>query len=606
MALEVVDKMKIGKYIKNTPVDSICWGGFFDNVRKDKYTEYDVLVFLIDSFIKKLDGNDYPNEKILVKYIISIGYFFWWSKENCEPDIEIISKIRVFEEKYLKYIERTNQKKSDNVITLINTLIKEIDENLGIEDSTSEEVSKYVASIIEMENKVKELTLELEEARKKIASYEKEKNESLKKSKKNADVLSELRDKVKRYEKIIKGLEKEIEVLKNRANCTQEDYDSLLEKYKAAQEKIDSLTVDFEGLKRLYDAQEVKISEYENHIRQNGKEMEESKSRLSFEKELDDKITILLFSGMFTVDQIVEKLQSDGSVYSVNDVRESLARIELKINISKQKEISFPREYGVCAPSVTTHSKFNLKAESDVLDIMVISDLHLQQMDYRVDRRLNALYDYCTKHGINYILNLGDLFNLTYDSKVTMETYTSHQKLIDEIVDKFPKDDKIVHFVLGGNHDRNAASLGFDSIEALSKRRDDFVSLGYSHSLLSISGSTKNEFIGLHHPNGWVVDDLDDFGSGATKIKSYLSQSCAGIPKNYIELFGHFHASRIDTINGIASVPSLFYDKERSGAWHIKVYLDKEKNIKHIVFIQLLADRELTKVSEVGYQKVIK
>ena len=43
MALEVVDKMRIGKYLKTTPYDELCWGGFFENARKDKYNDYDVL-----------------------------------------------------------------------------------------------------------------------------------------------------------------------------------------------------------------------------------------------------------------------------------------------------------------------------------------------------------------------------------------------------------------------------------------------------------------------------------------------------------------------------------------------------------------------------------
>ena len=28
VALEVVDKMRIGKYLKTTPYDELCWGGF--------------------------------------------------------------------------------------------------------------------------------------------------------------------------------------------------------------------------------------------------------------------------------------------------------------------------------------------------------------------------------------------------------------------------------------------------------------------------------------------------------------------------------------------------------------------------------------------------
>ena len=136
--------------------------------------------------------------------------------------------------------------------------------------------------------------------------------------------------------------------------------------------------------------------------------------------------------------------------------------------------------------------------------------------------------------------------------------------------------------------------------------RSDFVNLGYSHSAIGISGNTNDELIGIHHPKGWVVETVDDFDLGAGQITRYLEQSCSGLEKNYIDLFGHLHASRIDTVNGHGTVPSLFYDKERSGAWHVKIYLDKNKNIKYMVFIQLLAEKRLDKVSEVGYQRIIK
>jgi hypothetical protein len=69
MALEVVDKMRIGKYLKTTALDDLYWGGFFENVRKDKYSDYDVLVFLVDSFLTKISSASVSSEKLLMKYL---------------------------------------------------------------------------------------------------------------------------------------------------------------------------------------------------------------------------------------------------------------------------------------------------------------------------------------------------------------------------------------------------------------------------------------------------------------------------------------------------------------------------------------------------------
>ena len=606
MALEVVDKMRIGKYLKTTPYDELCWGGFFENARKDKYNDYDVLVFLVDSFIKKISGTEVSKEKLLMKYLVFINNFFWWANEKKQPAIQVEAKIRVFEEKYLEYIERTGQEKSEDIITTIRSMIELIDDEFGKEEESNKEVSKYVQSILEMENKIKELTTELEEARKTIRNFEKKKSDSAKKSKKSEETVDKLKIKVEDYEKIITDLTKQVNELKDRANCTQEEYDKLLNKYETAQLKVDDITIELKELRKERYEQSKLINKLEEKEEERISEKESLKQRIAFEKELDDKIIALLFAGEYTVDQIVKKLKKHGGNYSNIDVSESLERVKLRLSIINPKNISYPQEYGICAPGVKTHTNLNLSATGDVLDIMLISDLHLTEINNKVLKRVNAVYEYCAMYGIKYIMNLGDLFDLSYSSEFNMETYTQHQKLIEAIVKNFPQDDKIVHFVLGGNHDRNATSFGFDSIEELTNRRNDIVSLGYSHSTVNIKGSSNSDSIGLHHPNGWVIDTIDNFDLGANRINNYLEQNYSGREDNYIDLFGHFHASRLDTVNGFASLPSLFYDKERAGAWHVKIYLDEKKNIKHMVFIQLLAEKNLNKISEVGYQKIMK
>ena len=606
MALEVVDKMRIGKYLKTTPYDELCWGGFFENARKDKYNDYDVLVFLVDSFIKKISGTEVSKEKLLMKYLVFINNFFWWANEKKQPAIQVEAKIRVLEEKYLEYIERTGQEKSEDIITTIRSMIELIDDEFGKEEESDKEVSKYVQSILEMENKIKELTTELEEARKTIRNFEKKKSDSAKKSKKSEETVDKLKIKVEDYEKLITDLTKQVNELKDRANCTQEEYDKLLNKYETAQLKVDDITIELKELKKERYEQSKLINKLEQKEEERIVERESLKKRIAFEKELDDKIIALLFGGEYTVDQIVKKLKKHGDNYSNIDVSEALERVKLRLSIINPKNISYPQEYGICPQSVKTHTNLNLNASGDVLDIMLISDLHLTEMTNKVIKRMNAVYEYCAMYGIKYIMNLGDLFDLSYSSEFNIETYIQHQKLIEAIVKNFPQDDKIVHFVLGGNHDRNATSFGFDSIEELTNRRNDIVSLGYSHSTLNIKGSSNGDSIGLHHPNGWVVDTIDNFDLGANRINNYLEQNYSGREDNYIDLFGHFHASRLDTVNGFASLPSLFYDKERAGAWHVKIYLDEKKNIKHMVFIQLLAEKNLNKISEVGYQKIMK
>ena len=606
MALESFDKMRIIGYLKNTGLEDLCWGGFFEGVRKNKYNDYDVLVFLVDNIIKSLDNGDALTDKYLIKCIVYIDRFYWWASEKELPAVQVVAKMRVLKEKYEAYVSNKGQNVNEEIIKIFDDMMAEIDKEHGKEEVSSEEVSKYVQSILALEEHIRNLTKELGEARRTIEAKEKSEAADSKRSKKSSDIIAELKEKIAEYELLIKELKQQVEELSKRATCSQEEYEGLSSKYESLQRKMESLSGEYKDLKKSFDTQTRKLEKLQKKEEQREVEETSFKSRLAFEKELDDKIISLLFAGQYTVDQIVNKLREQGYSYSGIEVSESLSRIKLKLSIMNGKSISFPQAYGVCPPQIKTHTNLNLEAQGDVLELMIISDLHLTEMSTKVVKRLNMVYDYCASHGINYILNLGDLFDLTPTSVYNHETYSEHQKLIDAIVRSFPHDDSIVHFVLGGNHDRNANAFGIDSIETLANRRSDFINLGYSHSTVGISGSTKSELIGLHHPKGWVVDEVDDFMLGAPKIKNYLEQSCSGLDKNYIDLFGHLHASRVDTVNGYGSVPSLFYDKERSGAWHVKVYLDKNKNIKHIVFVQLLAEKGLNKVSEVGYQRIMK
>ena len=377
MALEVVDKMRIGKYLKTTALDDLYWGGFFENVRKDKYSDYDVLVFLVDSFLNKISVNTVTSEKLLMKYLVFINNFFWWANEKKQPAIQVEAKIRVLEEKYLEYVERTGQEKSENIITTIKSMIELIDDEFGKDEETKDgEVSKYVASILEMENKIKELTADLNEARRTIAAYEKSKGDSLKKNKKADGELTDLRAKVKKYETLIGELQEQVEELNKRANCTQSEYDALLVKYNDVQAKVDGLSESFKELKKTSDAQAKTICKFEKKEEERIKVEENKKSRLAFEKELDDKIIGMLFAGQYTVDQIVKKLNKKDGSYTSSDVSESLERIKLKLSIMNPKAITYPQEYGVCATGVKTHTNLNLNASGEVLDILFIADIH--------------------------------------------------------------------------------------------------------------------------------------------------------------------------------------------------------------------------------------
>lgn len=622
MALEMFDKLRINKFLKITGLEDIYYGGFYEGVRKNKYNDKDVLSFLVDTFLSKLSDSSTTTDKLLIKYIVWIDNFYGWVCESYgSPSDDIIAKIRIFKNSYLEYVDRFELECNNEIIGCIDSLVSEIEKLHGKVDE--EEVSAYVASITALEVKISSLEADLGKASTEIGNLQRRLADEEKKGKKNIGTINELRETIQSKEKEIREQLKLIDELKGkiinfeeRANVSKEEYENIIKEYKALEESNNSLMETHMLLLsefcELQKDNERKSNELGEFIRlQEVREEQRQREYISRvrEKSIDEYVVSLLIGSKLTIDEIGTLLSKHWNDITRDDINNSLKRIRREFNLINPNTASFPRQFSICAPNIVTNGSFDLNVTSKVMNVMVISDLHLTDVSDDVVRTMDLVYDYCKKMGIELIMNLGDLLAINENFNVSKNIFTENNKLIDSILTRFPYDSGITHAILGGNHDKGSLNLGVDLLSKLESNRDDFISLGYDHCNVNIVGSSSNDFFGLHHPSRRLLDSIDDYKLGAKKLISHLDWHYPNEEerkKAYIDLFGHFHVSRLDMLNQYCSVPSLFKDRESNGAWHMKIYFDEKNNIKHMVFIPLAIDNKITQVSEIGYQRVLK
>ena len=174
-----------------------------------------------------------------------------------------------------------------------------------------------------------------------------------------------------------------------------------------------------------------------------------------------------------------------------------------------------------------------------------------------------------------------------------------------------PQDDNIVHFVLGGNHDRNISTYGFDPIKVLTEGREDFIHLGYNHSsiILSSPEADLGQF-DIHHPDTFDFPiDLTEDGINPQDIEDYLNtvyERCGQSREDsYFDILGHTHKSQFNCMSSYCYIPSFLEGRGKRGAVHVRIYLDEEKGFKYMVFMPLSYNptNKLVKNNEIIYQK---
>lgn len=179
---------------------------------------------------------------------------------------------------------------------------------------------------------------------------------------------------------------------------------------------------------------------------------------------------------------------------------------------------------------------YELKKNKDDVRVLLISDLHLGNINDRVDL-LKLTYEYAIDNNIRYVINLGDTIEGVMPHNARSLKINRVEDQVKYLVDNYPSNSNIKSLMLYGNHDYySRINGGIDVAKEISNRRKDLYSLGYGENYIRI----EDNFIKLGHEISYL---------------KYYKKNIS----TYVSFLGHIHTFRVkstdDSIN--IGVPSL-------------------------------------------------
>lgn len=247
--------------------------------------------------------------------------------------------------------------------------------------------------------------------------------------------------------------------------------------------------------------------------------------------------------------KILELVEKNASIYELSEIT-GLTTKQLfhRLNTLKNQGFNIKRKYyyngdityQLVKEDITNDTPTILTSKNDIIfEAMLISDLHLSNEYERIDL-FYKIYDFCSKYGINIILNLGDVIDgLREPGPKKINTI---EKQIEYMLKVYPYDKNILNFLCLGNHDYDTLQTkGIDLSTVLENKRHDIISLGYGIGKLNI----KNDTLIVSHPL---------IGSSRPH-----REKLNGLFKNKLILCGHRHTMKCSfhSNNSFVYVPSL-------------------------------------------------
>lgn len=617
MAITTTDKIKINKYIKEHALDEIYYLDLCNALcKKKKITDEEFLEYFTDCVVNEFHKEEAISLKYLTKLIFLIDAFLNSMHEsNKEVKEETLDKIRSFKDFYMDYSNRTGIDLGLEFNTqFIDEVSKTVDELYPCEKS-NESLTKYIDQVAKLESQIKSLKKQLEEVNK---MYDNLKNASDQKTTKietlNGELLSLRQNDENNREKILR-LNENISVLTDKI-------DSLEKSLVSASEEKKALLVSSHKEKETLDSYQKRYEDLEKEIEQLKEEIEEEQRAKEKAYNLEIRQTSLeellyqkLLVESTSIEEIIKCVEEKGFSTNRNEIISLLKRMKGRLNVDTIFFSQNPK-YKIIAPTVLQNGYFSISLPNECkkYDIMLISDLHIKDLDDETVKGFDILNDYCTHNNIHLILNLGDFYegdvNLSYESAI------NNYKLIEKTISLLPRADGLYHAVLGGNHDKRILKYGFDPIKILSEEREDFINLGYTHSTISLNNS--QNILGrfdIHHPSGFgslhrLPLRIDNVIEITERLENYLNTIYSKQGRNredsYIDILGHMHKSQFNSSSSYCYIPNFFDLQKGISACHLRIYFDEATKIKYMVFMPLSLNHQLVKNSEIIYQKVLK
>lgn len=607
MALTALDKMNINKYLREHAMGDIYFGDMRNTLGKRKNSVSDVE--FLDYFTEYVAEVFRKDEKISIKHVSKVvscvsAILGWVQEEGQNVSDETLDKIRSFKDFYDEYLERTGYEKDDDLYeNYIVFAVNDVNE-LYPSEVVSESLSKYITKVAELEAVIKRMEKDINEAIRQNALLQAErdkKSERIDSLSKDVRTLEkDVRDKAKTIIELsesVTSLEGRITELSNALNDAQ----ALNLELGSFKEKYEELVLEVARLQGVID-DDIKTKTAEAKRKAKHTNME----ALMYQALLFDRIN---------VDGLVRHLKEKHISTDRSEVVEVLNGMKKIVTLDSSRFSTQP-SYKIVQPTLREDGVFDIDVpmECKHYDVMLVSDMHIREMEGRVLRGYDAMLDYCSKNNINLVLNLGDFYNGTGSHTLEYEHAVQNYKVVEEAIERIPKQDGLYHAVLGGNHDKNVARYGFDPIKMMADAREDFIDLGYTHSTVRLNSPTN--YLGcfdIHHPDDFQFPvDLEDDGIDLDYMNGYLdgiyTKQGRSREDSYIDILGHTHRSQFNYPGGYCYIPEYIDGATRRGACHLRIYFDEDTDIKYMVFMPLSYSTatRLAKNNEIVYQKIKK
>lgn len=606
MEVNMITKKKILDLLKQNSIDNLFYSDYQEIIKisKQKITNSDILSYLSTKATNELDKKESLSINLFSKILFSIAIIV---KSSINYHIPLTnSTIKEINQMLVQYQEQVTAKTIiPNAIIEHETsdlkaiIWKYYSEILQEKDTASAEKESFKEELTSAKELIEEYEMKLNDLKQAQHKLEKE----LKKSKITSENLENAKV---NFQKTISTLTEELTTKKMEINdlLLQNQQQDL--KIAELSLIVTSLKEQFLNLKTLNDQLTKKLEETEQNL--GVYQMKETKSQQ------DEMIrtTILqeLYNHPVSISQLINRLSQLKCTLTSQEVYNHLNALKLQgINISGPVFDTIPPTYKISSTPSHVPIPFYLPISSSELDVLVISDIHKANQDFIPE--IDMSYNYATKNGIQYIINLGDTIDyLKYNPKrkATLEDYQQIEQLIVNYAEQIPQNTGVYQLLLGGNHEMFLLHYGIDALNRLEQYHPDLINLGYSYTNIVLGKTiTNNNVLGLHHPTYRLEEEIGEWGNGFSKVKNYLFDAYLNqaIKREnvYCDLIGHLHRSKLDLLNSYCQVASLTKDRVQNGALHVKIYRNKTHDIECIIFIPLIVmGKELIKVTEVPYE----
>ena len=616
MALGENEKIKILGVLKNN--EDFYYEDFDFYPRK--YTDDELIEFVLCVINKYLSGKEIVKPNTLKRHFNALYIIFEFciiTTKNISDEIFI--KTIELRQDYQKYLEKLNLQKDEEVMKALAKLVNLVVNNrANIDEDFLRTGSKPV--IVESEEllEIKESDILLDELQNKLNDLESKLKLSEKDNSKKDIIIRELKEKKETLEKEIHEYKSKINTITKSNEKLQKEREKIQQKLKKVEEQAAALIKEINDLensnKELSGKLKLALNDNEKltkALEQNKKYLEicTKKEQRLLELQTIEKEIILLFSErQISIQEIKLELSKKGFFIIDEELNLILRNIRNTINIIPTTK-TIPKTFLIeRVPTNNTYVENDsyrlITNEEQEIKILLVADTH-SDMKFKLSFDVyKSLYDYCLKNSISNIFLLGDIFDCSHNYDLSKkggiyDVIEYCKENIAMFLEKYPKCDDINNSYLGGNHEKIMFDVGLNPVSIISNSRLDFVSLGYNDAIIKVE---KDQFA-VHHPNKVINIPKEE------AVKSYLKKyyKNSNLEKSYIDIFGHFHTSCLNPINGYLLLSSLTRNGDSvKGACEMRIILNEKGFIKNIIFVPLVFNRKtLVSSCEMEYKKLV-